>query len=91
MLPFFANRRSAGPAGSWQGNRIYEQAVVKPQAEGSRRVRSGKIVKMGLQISMFEMAANLENLCFGLKASVRSAKSSTTFVGGALSGKIPAG
>ena len=51
------------------------------------RVRSGKIVKMALQISMVETAANLENRCFGLKASVCSAESPTTFVGGVSSGK----
>ncbi len=66
----------------------------KGQSEGAGlfvrrrvRVRSVKIMKMALQISIVETAANQENRCSALQASVYSAKSPTTFVDGVSSGK----
>ncbi len=44
-------------------------------------------MKMALQISIVETAANQENRCSALQASVYSAKSPTTFVDGVSSGK----
>jgi hypothetical protein len=51
------------------------------------RVRIVKLVKMAFQISTIATAANQENRCSTLQASVSSSKSPTTFVGGVSSGE----